>query len=214
MKKNNNNDVEVKLKSNLKKYIIICIVLVIIAVGIFCSLKYLDYSRQKNIAEENAYSEFLNLDKEFEKSREVFFTVNNGYIVNQITSGKYIDMVAKEPKAVSALKECDSALAKIYNILNLMLSYEDKIPTNKFNDKITEVKKVSELCHNTLYGYVVHHNGLIDTYNSWAMIKINEFSSIDYNMIVKTLKHYNSEICLDYIDINQDGKFEGKVQEK
>ncbi|MDF2865334.1 MAG: hypothetical protein K0R72_143 [Clostridia bacterium] len=214
MKKNNNNDVEVKLKSNFKKYMIICIVLVIIVVGIFCSLKYLDYSKQKSIAEENAYNEFLNLDKEFEKSREVFFTVNNGYISNQITSGKYIDMVTKEPKAVSALKECDNALDKIYTILNSMLSYEDKLPVNKFNDKINEVKKVSELCHNTLYGYVVHHNNLIDTYNSWALVKINEFASIDSNTIVKTLKHYTSEICLDYIDINQDGIFEGKVEEK
>lgn len=198
----------------IKKYIVVLLVLVVVIATGYGIVKYMEVSKQKSIAEENAYTELANLDKEFESAREVFFTASDSYIAKQITSGKYIEIVNKEPNAVSALKECDSALAKMYGILNTILSYENKLPANKFNEKTAEVKKVSELCHNTLYGYVVHHNGLIDTYNSWALGKKNDFSSLNYNMAVKTLKHFTSEICSGYIDINNDGTYEGKEETK
>ncbi len=209
---------KVEKKVGIIKYIIALLILGIAI--IILTLSITSYNKQKKEADMQqnryeVYNDFYMLSVEFKNTVEDLYGANENYNNNKINNETYIEMLAMKPKALNSLLECEEKLRNLYTVYNRIKAYKEDLNLCGIitNDKIDCYKPIVEACHNTLYGCIVNYNTTIDGYNTWTIDKIGNPLYDDFfkKLGVEVMDKFTSSVCSDWIDLDEDGIFKGKV---
>lgn len=206
-----------KGKTGIIKYIIALIILGIIIIASIMLYQKIQNQKAADLISD-ANDEFTFSFVEFISESANSGTANTEYIKNQIAAKKYDDIPIQLPKALEALNNFEKELVKLYSMYDRILLYESDVnlPRLTFNNSIGRVKDEMEVSHNTFYECILHHNSIIKSYNIWAVKLIDnpDYDSYVETNRVKVLNTYYTSICFGFVDIDKDGKYEGKIENK
>lgn len=222
MRVNNNESQEIVHAVNGKKgfieYIIVVIVVIAVVVG---AIYYINYQNKKTeevriaLLEEKAIKEIDYLNNELDKASADFKAGYLKYGENEPLGDKYTDILYKDPKAIEALNDCEIAFESFNTTYNNMVKYIDDsyASLDIYKSDIEDAQKQLELFNNEFLSCIQHHNGIIGVYNDWATKVMNDpqYDNFVYTYGVRLLKVYTSPICKEYIDLNENGIYEGKT---
>lgn len=207
-----------KIKRRFMRYMTLILIVIFAIVGFITYTTYKNMSakqEQQEGVQGTTSKDFDNLTTQLNNYKKTFDNAYAQFDIHRIsTSNKYLEILTRSPKTVQALNDCNDVLKSMQSVYSKLqlFSNSPSISNESYKAEIKDAQRQIEICNNELYANIEEYNAVVIYYNDWASDVMVDPKAKEYVTTneVQMLSRYYSTACSYYIDLNNDGDFEGK----